>query len=155
MSSHSTGRRGGGAGPKRGEDEAGSVVDVGDLSDGEVAEAEARHASGVERVVGLHRVLQHGDADGRVHGRGAEAAAEAEAERLRADAAHGATLPGLPVSRVALARRRRRRHGWTAGDWGPPGEREVGRSGLDGQLGLANFLGFGGRFLDWTYGGRM
>lgn len=107
------------------------MVDVGDLNDGEVAEAEARHARGVERVVGLHRVLEHGDSDGVVHRRGAEAAAEAEAEGLRADAAHGTALPGLPVRRIALAHRR---HGWTAGDRGPA----VG--GLsDGLWGLAEF----------------
>lgn len=89
------------------------MVDVGDLSDGEVSEAEACHARGVERVVGLHRVLQNGDSDGVVHRRGAEAAAEAEAEGLRAYGAHGTTLPRLPVRNIALARRRRRRHGWT------------------------------------------
>jgi hypothetical protein len=41
-------------------------------------------------VVGLHRVLQNGDSDGVVHRRGAEAAAEAEADGLRAYGAHGA-----------------------------------------------------------------
>jgi hypothetical protein len=87
----------------------GAVVDIGDLRDGEVEEAEARDAGGVERVVGLHRVLQHGDADGGVHRRGAEAAAETEADGLRADAAHGAALAGLSTRRVTLARRR---HGW-------------------------------------------
>lgn len=113
------------------------MVDVGDLNDGEVAEAEARHARGVERVVGLHRVLQHGDSNGVVHRRGAEAAAEAEAEGLRADDAHGTTLPGLPVRRIARARRR---HGWTAGDWGPPGERVWAVAGLsDGLSVLAEF----------------
>ena len=103
----------------------GAMVDVGDLDDGEVAEAESRDAGGVEWVVGLHRVLQHGDADGGVHRRGAEAAAEAEAEGLRADAAHGTALAGLPPRRVALARRR---HGWAEGDWGrPPGGEEMYR----------------------------
>ncbi|PWZ56324.1 hypothetical protein Zm00014a_004074 [Zea mays] len=80
---------------KRGEDEADTVVDVGDLSDGEVSKAEACHARGVERVVGLHRVLQNGDSDGVVHRRGVEAAAEAEAKGLRAYGAHGTTLPRL------------------------------------------------------------
>jgi hypothetical protein len=122
MSSHRTAcktrRRRAAAGLKRAEDEAGAVVDVGDLNDGEVAEAEARHARGVERVVGLHPVLQHGDSDGGVHRRGAEAAAEAEVEGLRADAAHGTALPGLPVRRITLARRR---HGWTAEGLGAAG----------------------------------
>jgi hypothetical protein len=38
-------------------DEVGAVVDVGDLGDSEVEEAEVRDADGVERVVSLHRVL--------------------------------------------------------------------------------------------------
>lgn len=67
-------------------------------------------------MVRLHRVLQHGDADGGVHRRGAKAAAEAEAEGLRADAAHGTTLTRLPLRRIVLVRRR---HGWTAGDEAP------------------------------------
>ena len=82
------------------------MVDVGDLGDGEVAEAEAGDADGAERVVDLHGVLQHGDADGGVERRAAEAAAEADAEGLGADGAHGAALAGLPAERVA-----RRRHG--------------------------------------------
>jgi hypothetical protein len=81
------------------------VVDVGDLSDDEVLEAEACHTRGVERVVGLHRVLQNGDSDGVVHRRGAEATAEVEVEGLRAYGAHGTTLPRLPVRNIALPRR--------------------------------------------------
>lgn len=90
------------------------MVDVGDLGDGEVAEAEAGDAGGVEWVLGFHRVLQYGDADGGVERRAAEAAAEAEAEGLRADAAHGAALAWLPAMRIALALARR--HGWTVAD---------------------------------------
>lgn len=88
---------------KRREEEASAVVDVSDPSDGEVAEAEAGYTDGAERVLGLHGVLQHGDADGGVERRAAKAAAEADAEGFRADAAHGAALARLPAMRVALA----------------------------------------------------
>jgi hypothetical protein len=122
---------------KHGEDEAGTVVDVGDLSDDEVSEAEACHARGVERVVGLHRVLQNGDSDGVVHRRGAEAAAEAEAEGLRAYGAHGTTLPRLLVRNIALARRggvvrrgrRDRGRGRPGRGWGRGRRRGRGRRG--------------------------
>lgn len=92
---------------ERPEEEAGAVVDVGDLGDDEVAEAEAGNADGAERVLDLHGVLQHGDADGGVQRGAAEAAAEADAEGLGADGAHGAALARLPAVRVALALARR------------------------------------------------
>jgi hypothetical protein len=125
------------AGIKRGKDEAGTMIDVGDLSDGEVSEAEACHACGVERVVGLHRVLQNGDSNGVVHRRGAEAAAEAEVEGLRAYGAHGMTLPRLPVRNIALPRRggvvrrgrRDRGRGRPGRGWGRGHTRGRGRRG--------------------------
>uniref|UniRef100_A0A8R7PK01 Uncharacterized protein n=1 Tax=Triticum urartu TaxID=4572 RepID=A0A8R7PK01_TRIUA len=99
---------------ERPEEEAGAVVDVGDLGDGEVAEAEAGNTDGAERVPDLHGVLQHGDADGGVQRGPAEAAAEADAQGLGADGAHGAALARLPAMRgVALALARR--HGWRGG----------------------------------------
>jgi hypothetical protein len=100
---------------ERPEEEAGLVVDVSDLDDGEVAEAEARDADGAERVVDLHGVLQHGDADGGVERRASESAAEAGAEGLGADGAHGAALARLPAVRVALGLGLARRHGWRGG----------------------------------------
>ena len=87
--------------------------DVSDLGDEEVAEAEAGDTDGAERMVDLHGVLQHGDADGGVERRAAEAAAEADAEGLGADGAHGAALARLPAVRVALGLARR--HGCCRG----------------------------------------
>lgn len=89
------------------------MADVGDLGDGEVAEAEAGDADGAERVLGLRGVLQHGDADGGVQRGPAEAAAEADAEGLRADGAHGAAAALARLQELRVARRHG--HGWRGG----------------------------------------